>query len=695
MDVNHLSTWKISSAQPFYPIGITCIGYEDKVRAITTYDAHTVNTFIFRHFNEDTKNNKSPHKSFLHKSFFPERIVDVAVSSKESTVLLESGHIKYFTSSKILMTAGYLSNVKSICATQNGFALIKTSLEGTEFFVEFHPDKFQENMQGEKGYNISFEKIIELQNTWHQCHFKIKELRFACPTENQFLITIIPNEFGVTNENSFLFLSIDNSFCSIHITHEKPVVNPIVRCTSKIMDFWTGKDCDSIILLLESGILEIIYLSIGKTSTSKWSFYIGSEIKSYHYHEGIFMFSNGVDVEYGLIEFKKDFEYFKFNRKSFSLSGIVAITYLVELKKILCVSENCHFYSISVRLDDRLRANNNWIEIDKIVQKQLLNVRYQLIELTDTYDILVNQQINQQIILNLIKFKRNDIEDVQNDINNSRYHRFVAACVVTQAPPIKRHHEMNMIYLSNSLVYDRTASFFVTINICYTVRYANDFNANLWSLCCTWLNDKHENVYAKIRLNEGQLSQTVPLTLIIHLQQKHLPCFYVNISTAVCAGNSIHLNFPVRVIQPDYCEMMKVSISQVDQISIKKDVKSLVCSVLVPKSVPLDDVFDEKLTLESRTTAINLECGYKFRMYTINLLEKTLTATYHPETEILLLITKDADLMFSFKKHLHRKIETKLSSLDCVQECRVSVEALKEYCVSIVYIHYTILLLFL
>lgn len=683
--VNHLSSWKITSTQPFYPIGVTCVGDEDRVRAITTYAAHTVNTFIFRNFGEDMENNKPAHKSYLHKSFFPERIIDIAMGANESAILLESGLIKYFTSSKNLMTVAYLSGVKSICATRNGFALIKTSLDSTEFFIEFHPGTFHDNHPDKRGYNITFEKIIELQNTWHLCRFKIKELSFIYPAANQFLKTIIPKEFGAINEHndSYLFLSIDNSFCSIHILNGNPTVqiNPIVMCASKIVDFWPGKDTNSIVLMLESGTIEILYLNSGETSTSKWSFYFGSEISGYSYHEGLFMFSSGLNVEYGLIEFEKECDFFKLKRRSFDLPGIVAITYLPEFRKILCVNENSQFFTISVQSEKKL-CSNNWIEVDENVWRQLSKIKCQLIELTDTYDNLVDEQNKKQRILNVVKLKRNDIEDIENDIGDIRY-RFVAACTVTQTPPIQRHHEslLNMIYISNSLVYDRTTSFFVTITICYTVRYANEFNANLWSLCCQWQNDKHENVYANINLREGQLSQTVPLKLVIHLQQKQLPWFYINISTLLCAGNSTNLNFPVRVDQPDYCEIINISISQDDQASIKEDDQRLICSILVPTSVSLDEIFAEKLNSTSRTKVMTLKCDEQ-KAYTVHLMGKILTAFYCTETETLRLITEDADFMYLFKKHLHQRIEAKLSSLK-YPDVKVSVEALKEYCVSI------------
>lgn len=698
MDVKHLSSWKVTSTQPFYPIGIRCMADDGQLRAITTYTAHAVNTFIFLDFDDDIENNKPPHKSYLLNSFFPDRITDITVGAGESAILLENGRIKYFTSSKKLLTVEYLSGVKTICSTCNGFALIKTSPDGMDFFIEVHPDSFQSKPEN-VGYNISFEKILELQNTWHQCRFKLKELHFVNPIENQFLKTIIPDDD--TRNEYYLFLSIDYSFCSVYIIDERPSVNPIVMCTTKIVDFWAANNGNQIILLLESGTFEILYLSKGKTRISKTSFYFGGQILDYHYSENIFMFSNGTNVDFGLFEFNAEFEEFKFKRKSFSLPGIIALTYLPVLRKILCVSENGQFYSISASIKSSKSGsiNSNWVEVDKFVQKHLSNLKFHLIELTDAYDNLMDLQEQQQKVLNTIKLRRNDLKHTENDIGDSKY-RFVATSTATKIPTIPEQNDssMNMIYVSNSLVYDRKTSFFVKHRICYTVRYANEFDANLWSLCCRWLNDKHENVYANIKLNEDQLSLTEPLTLVIHLQQKHLPCFNIDISTRVFApygrargtestidtgkqnNSSIHVNFPVFVDQPDYCEMM--NISHVDEASVALDDDFLICTVLVPKSVSLEDMFAEKMNLEKCTSG-SISKFTDQKSYRIHLLGRTLTATHYIKTETLRLITKDADLMHSFKKNVHRQIETQLSFLGLELNVKVSADIQREYCVSI------------
>lgn len=688
MDVQSLNSWRIKSPQPFYPIGIRCIGNDDKDRAVIIYAAHTVNTFIFRNFGEDIKNDKAAHKSYLHKSFFPDRIKNIVVGTNESAILLENGRIMCFTSAKKLMTLEYLSGVKSLCSTRNGFVIIKTSSDGMEFSVEFHPDAFQDNVADmqRRQINISFDKIPELQNTWHHSCFKIKELPFK-PIENPFLKAIFPEDIEPTSgtDNLFYFLSIDNSFCSIHLVDETHIVNPILMCTTKIVDFWAASSGDHILLLLENGTLDILYLKCDEFIISKKSLYFGNKIQAYEFFEGVIILSDGLNVEYGMIEFEKDTEEFRFNKKTISLPGIVALTYLPKFALILLVSENCRFYSISMQ-DKKKNMETGWFEIDENVQNQLSNVKYELIELIDTHDNLLDQQNQQKHIFNVIKLKHNDINAIQND-NDEIKNRFIAACAVTQSSPIQqRPHDtrINTINISNSLAYDRKTSFFVTITICHTVRYANEFGTNLWSLCCRWLNDKHENVYANIKLDESQLSSTQPMMLIIHLQQKHLPCFHMDISTIVRGGNqnqsSVYINFPVQIEQPDYCELMTVSIAQSEQYLTEIGDKNLICTI--PSPIPLHEIFGDKLDLEERAEVASRLKSTGSKAYTIYLLGKLLTAIHNTDTKTLRLVTRDATLMNLFKKHVHRKVEMILIGQNRMQHVTVAPDTLKEYYVS-------------
>lgn len=638
-----LTSWKIKSSESFYPLGIRCIGDDKKDRGIIIYAAHTLNAFIFRNFDEDVKDDKAPHKSYLHKSFFPERITDITVGTNESAILLENGHIKYFSSPKKLMTVEYLSCIKSICSTRNGFAFIKTTLDGSEFFIEFHPDAFQNEpeIKNRPKFNITFEKIAELQSCWNQSHFKLKDLAIT----NKFLKIILPDQEVDSQNGSFLFLSIDNSFCSIQIINGESSVNPIVMCTSRIINFWASESREKIMLLLENGYIDIIYLNSDKTCIDRKSFCMGTNLLSFDFLNDIFIFSNGLVIEYGSLVLKSDRTEFEFKRTTIHLSGIVALLYLPDIQSILCASENCKLYSIPVKGES---ANcDDWNEIND----EILNCKYQVIELKEAYENVLNKQMQQQSIQNILELKQND-----------SFVKFSASCSVAQTPPrITSPH-----YLLNSLAYDST-SFFVSINIDHTVMYANELDKNSWSLCCRWLNDLDEYVCVYIQCEK------LPFMLIIHLQQKHLPNFYVEVSKNVRGGNlAALLNFPVQVEQPDYCKMMNISMMEE---SIEMDNEIPICSIFTPKSISLGAILEKNINMKSKE---NTEpCIYK-----VFLLDKEMIAIHDPQNETLCLKTQDVDLLYAFKNHFHRKVENHLLCQDNDRDVNVPYIALKEYSVS-------------
>lgn len=581
MAVTCLKSWKIESINPFYPLGIQLIGDDANNRAVITHTAHNVNTFIFRNFIADIKNDRPAHKSYLHKSFFPERIKEILVGTNESAILFENGQIKRFTSTKTLMTVHHLSGVKTICATRNGFVLIKTTVDGTKFFVEFHPDSFgDDGEQKRKKFNISFEKVVELQNTWHQSNFKIKEL-FV--NQSNALLKALANDMG--SLDSILFLSIDNNFCYLIVDEDSCIVNMMITCPAKIVDFWSLSDGNSIVLLLESGTLEILYSSSEQSDISKKNIHCGTDIQAYHHHGNIFFFSNNAYVE--CIMFEKETDEFKLTRQCFSLPGIVALTYLPEIQLILCISENNRFYSIA--LPDKKQYVEQWIEINSDMQTHISNLKSELIELTDAYEALLDQRQQQQRIQNVIKIKRND---ERAEISN----RFVGYCSVTQTPPIQQQvSDESFIYISNSLVYDRVSSFFVCISIPYTTKYANEFDADLWRLCCMWLNDKHEQAYANIKLKKDQLSAQSPLTLIIHLKQKHLSNFHINMTVVSNCSSLVQINFPVNVKQPNYFEMINVcKVAEMDSAIINVNGNSIISTASVLGSMSIDEILGIK-----------------------------------------------------------------------------------------------------
>lgn len=717
MTVGKLSTWKIETSQPFYPIGMACIGDDANNRAVITYAPHTVNTLIFRNFIKDIKNNVPAHKSFMHKSFFPECIKEILVGKNESVILFENGRLKYFTSTKTLMNVPYLMCVKTMCATQNGFVLIKTSQDGTEFFVEFHPNSFeQSNVQKTKNFDISFEKMVELQSSWLQCNFKIKEL-FVRTTnfQQKALEDDIATDQGTCNW--MLFISIDNTFC--YLSYDKKssfTVNVVTVCSAKIVNFWSSSN-EYIALLLESGIIEILHVKLDQNEINKEYIYCGTGIKAHYFNEDMIIYSNKIYVE--CILFGKRGE--KLNRQCFNLPGIVALTYLPELQLVLCLSENCGFYYVP--LQNRKQCVDQWIGINDDMQTHISNLRYEVIQLADEFEAIVKQQQQQQQFQNVIKLKQN------NDCVE-RNHHFVGRCSVTQTLPVQqRVCDESNIYISNSLAYDSVSSFFVCITILYTTKYANDFETNLCRLYCMWLNDKLEHVYANIELKNKQLPSQSPLNVIIHLNQKHLPNFHLDFSVSGNGSTLIQMNFPIKVEQPNYCELMNISSpKKIEPVMMNANGSSLIytLSTLSPKSI-VEILGKNRMTLciYLKLTNVNISdflslllqiekflhylcntnsiffyfmfdiCGNpiysvfvagqldlmkqssnsKESFYMAKMMGRELTMIFNSENKTFRFITKDADFMTLLKRHVHGKDQ--ITSKDV----KVSLDTMMEYIV--------------
>lgn len=674
MRVKTLRSWKITTTEPFYPINLQCIEHNADV-AITTYAAHVFNTFIVRNFRETVEFDKPVHKSYLHETLYPERIMDVANNIAESVILLESGRVKYFKSARHLATVAYLQNVKTICRHRKGFALIRMSEDYSEFFFELHPDEFHaDEIENRQIFDITFDKIPELQSTWKQTSFKIKELQLNADA-HAFLKMIFPDGILSNDDTStepFLFLSMDSSFCSIHIVDGEPIVNPIVQCTSKIADFWAGANSPHILLLLENGAMEILYIKEHSTEITRQNIYFGSEMMAFRYTNGVFYYSNGFVIQYGSIEYNDEYKKFIFTRKSVDLPGIVGIGVLPQFNVILCISENCQFYAMQMETE----TESEWHEMDECMQRQLTNIKCQVLELTDTYDELLEQHSRQQHIIDAINLKRADLKAIESGDDNSAKYRFVATCKVTRSPDfihpnVDSSSVVHTINIPNHTAYDRNKSFFVHIMVA-TVTYANEFDANIWHLKCGWSNDRHENEYANCRLPSRCL--LAPIRLIVHLQQQHLPVFRLTVATMVSSaiGSSIEIGFPVRVDQPDYSDLMQITREIAGPEVVDGHLKEASSVVFVPKAIAVDELFGDKLKIVS---------SGKDTSYLVCLLDKKMIAVHYPEKEVLQVRTSDPDLMHTFKTFIYRRIQMQLNTLQ--RECNVHIvsDTLKEYLV--------------
>lgn len=674
-----LSSWKIAKSQPFFPISIQCIGYEAEY-ALLIYSMHTVNTFIFRNFIDAIENDKPAQKCYLHASFEPHTIHDVTVGINESVILLTNGQLKFFKTPKQLVNVENLASVKTICGTNDGLVLIKSSSNGTNFFVEILPYTFLRNVEPieSKIYDISFDSGSSYcQSTWHHSQFKIKELNFPGPASNKFLMRLFREEVPMNECNDkILFFAIDNNLFSLHVDPVEHFVVPIVTCSANIIDFWTAKNGNWISLLLSSGAMMLMYLSKDEYEIQHEYVYFGAEVTAFALTNDLFIYSNELLVEWMDIELNEENANFEFHRNSANLPGIAALTVLAEFSIAVAVSENCQFYAISLPPKrhtavpkSSMNAAKKWLAVDQNMVKQLKQLKFDLIELTDAYDNLLSAQLIYQHMFDAIKLKRADIRDSDNETNKNT--RFVASCLATKTPPIlSASEESQTINIVNSSAYDRNTSFFVQIEI-VAVIYANEFNTNIWNLRCRWLNDMCENEYANVKLTTESLLQ--PLKFIVHLRQQYLPEFELDVNTIVRIGNSyLCVSFPVHTTQPNYCELLQVMPSPSLHSSLPTATE-LQCAIKLPQGITLNDLFHGKLLGTSKTT--------KKTQFEIRLLGKRLILTHQTDdAQSIELRCADAGLMYYTKIYLYDLIRRKLPCAN--QISRVSANAMKEYSVS-------------
>lgn len=683
MSVKVLSSWKITTtSQPFFPMIIECIGFEAEY-AISIYTVHMVNTFIFRNFIDAIENDKPPQKRYLHASLEPHAIQAVTIGANESIILMTNGQLKFFQTPKKLVTVEYLSSVKAICSTKNGFALIKSSSNGTNFFIEIHPDKFQatELKPNEtKLYDISFDSS-NCQSSWHRSQFNIKELHFLLPASNQFLTRIFREEVPLNelSDDRFLFFSIDSSLFSLQTDSVEHFVIPIVTCASNIVDFWAAKNGNWIAILLNTGAMMLMCLSNDSVEIHHEHVYFGSEITAFAFTNDLFIYSNDALVEWIDIELNEEQVKFEFCRNTLRLPGIAALTVLTEFSIALAISENCQFYAITLpSLEQkgagaaRSSSNNTkkWFAVDRTMVKQLQQLKFDVIELTDAYDNLVRSQSIHQHMFDAIKLKRAD--DGNKTMTPTR---FVACCSATKIQPtLSACEESQAINIASPLIYDRNSSFFVQISM-VTVTYANEFNTSIWHLRCRWLNDMRENEYVNVKLTTESLLQ--PLKFIVHLRQKHLPEFQMDVNTIVRIGKSfVCVSFPVHMTQPNYCDLLQVMPTP-SRHSFMPPKTELIYTMKLPQGITLHDLFHEKV-MNQMSKIIQLENS----SYEIRLLGKRSTLAHKiGDEQTIEFRCNDAGLMYYIKIYVHDIIQRKLSRTN-QQIIQVTANALKEYNVS-------------
>lgn len=165
----------------------------------------------------------------------------------------------------------------------------------------------------------------------------------------------------------------------------------------------------SILLFTCCGCLEILYLSEGKFQRSV--FKLNSNIISLSLAENSFFYSTGETITQKTLAFNNDSQRISLYTNEKPVWGIVAMTWVKSLRKLICLSENNIFYRIKFSLDiEKSKASNHHrgcYELNEQNIRAFQNIFADLVTLCSTstkIEIQVEKEYAKQNLLNSIMF---------------------------------------------------------------------------------------------------------------------------------------------------------------------------------------------------------------------------------------------------------------------------------------------------
>ena len=692
-----LNGWKLSnSSQPFYPFGIECIGSGSEC-AILVWAAHSVETLVFRNFKDAIGGNAPVQKSYLLPSLLPETITAVAVGSQESVVLMRSGALRYFKSPRKLLNVDYLSNVKAICSCREGFALIKLDPSGSSIFIEIHPDAFpriDDEDEHRTLYDISLESSV-CQSTWKECQFVLKELCVKNSESEQFFRYLLhfdeSCDFG--EKKSLIFFVAD---CNFHVLlrEDDHEVISIRSSTCRIIDFWLSDSGNQCILLLESGVIEIIHYSTVEGKIAIQKVHLGSEVLAYAFGDSnTFIFSDGFKVFSGRIRYDEISTSFKFDSKSLNLAGIADISIIQEHNVALCISENCIFYTIPLERANDGDSDQIWMEV-KQVKRQLNSFKQDIAELAETYENMSKELVLQKEMLNAVALKSNI---------SSNEELFMAKVTISRTQPVRSCS--TTILVTNSEHLDR-GTYFAKISIIPT-KYTNKFNSHLWNIRCLWQEVDQTNRSVNLKVFNDTLLRPFDIHLMLRQSDQlfYLPEFVIDVNTPVMIGSDfVYLSFSVKVKQSDVGDFIELHhempvifpskkitlgpselLARINQnrqckrmVGMEDQNRCLTYRIRLPTAISWSHFVTEAIPSErvfgnETSTAVN-------NIVYLVLMNESLELTYVPAGQAIQLKSRNPGVMFYGKVFIYKWIS---ANVKAGKKFNIPSSVLDEYSVSI------------
>lgn len=642
-----LDNWKLN-VNNFYPVGLKHYG-NDKTALVMIWSSTLLCTKKFRSFSNAIQYNLAPDKDQVRQ--ISDTISQIITNTLETAILTESEKLMYFETHKTLRNVDYLGKVKAICTSKEAFVILQLTDEDS-IQILLHPDSFPCTTKQLRIFDVSFDRSC-CQTTWNDANFKIAALQ-ADPQRPEFFNALrkCPSE-QYSAGDFFIFFSINNTLLSLVIDADDHRYHLVHTHASNVRGIHSSRDLNSIFVVLESGVIEVIYLCeiLGVIKTSP--LYFMHDVGAYDICDNIFVYSDGFQVIVGYIEYSSETRAYKTNQKTVPLPGIVAFTTVKASKTILCLSENRIFYKISYSNDefvDVKPSSNTMIPLDDFLDTTR-KTSNGIQDLVDSYDRLKTELNTQHKMFDALALRYNH----KNEKSPLRFPLKAKLKIHRTIPDLPA----TAIYPSTPMKLSKNVCF-LQIEL-QPYRFGKIFAANIWCLTvhCQTSSKTLSQVY---RLIDEDFAE--PLNILIALEiEAHIlpPQVKIELCTCVTIGaDEICISIPVHTDTIDYKDMIKIS-SKMPHFPISTSHRNhndnnqrtfqqrpLMFRINLPKSISLNAVLGD----------IGSECQFKDNMCYVSFLNGVLELSADDTLSKICLKSCDAAVMLHVKKLIYERLRT-------------------------------------
>lgn len=549
-----LTEWRLpdNSDHLFYPFGLKCYGNQQKC-AVLVWNHNQLCSLIFDHFAEDISLNAKPKKIICHPIGCLVR--DIIAGPTESVIITERGTVWHFLRRSRIEPIDYLANIKYVCVTRTGFALISASSDNGQIMLIIHPMNFPCEAQDIKCYDLSF-STNHCQSNWITSRYCVRDFQpnVAEPQLFQFLRNC-PNE-EYTYTLPCLFVGIDNNFLAfIQSDDGSHRFNHIQSYASPIEHFWQSKDNRAIYILLASGTLEIICWCSTMYCVRTFQLYFGEDIQAYDTYANWFLYTDGQKVVGAHIRCSSGEKKYKYTRRVWNICGVIGLSYSFDADAIVCVTENRQFFAILLEADKITDPDEcHTLTVDKSFVEYAERVAMvSIVQLNDMYKDICRQNIelNRNFKIAALKYNHNRKDSIL---------RLPIVASVRMCRSIPVDVPATAICMQTPIAYD-SRTFFVHINIRIEQEQQHISRNIVWNLLIRAQGADTLVTCKSLRLFAEAFS--APIDIVMPMRQDGsmvvVPKISAELSTCLCIGHEfLYISFPIDVRQASIGELLEV-----------------------------------------------------------------------------------------------------------------------------------------